>query len=552
MNDKYIKIADYIVASFLAMFFLSVLTFSGCLLLNIDPAWKWNLSLFAGLASPLLFLGNFNSPKLKIKAFLLLCGLFLLSCLIAYPIFDSSYDGTTYHADAILLLLKDINPIYQEMHWFDDLWTNHYPKAAWCFSAIIIHLTDNYNLGKIHHTLLIYTVFAYIFSCLARREFDLKNAVLLALAGALSPVAVSQMHSQYVDGTLCSLTTLLIFASATIISARPRNIDFLVLIISSCLLINVKFTGLVYAIVILSIVAIAVFYAWFKFKTGESLRKLKAVFTSFCAIFIFGICIIGYNPYFSNYLQHGHPMYPIMGKDKVDVLEFLLPPMFKNDDYSRVSKLILSVFSKTHNVENHHTANPVLKIPFTFEQDEIDNMAYTDPRIAGWGVLFGGILLLAIVASFNKPMSIAVYITLATILVNPESWWARYAPQLALLPLLLIIPTFNSQFSWQRGLGKVVAVLLIVNSSIILFMDTKNFRNETLNLEKQIGDILTRCGKGKYTFYSKEEGMHYDQYLWHTGIEISYNYKDIPPIDQPRIDFGNGTVYKKTCENNLH
>jgi len=551
MNDKYIKIADYIVASFLAMFFLSVLTFVICLFFDVNPAWKWNLSLFSGLAVPLLLLSRFQSLRLKINAFLFLCGLFALSCLIAYPLFDVSFDGMTYHGDAILLLLQDANPIYREMHGFNDLWTNHYPKAAWYFSSIVIHFSDNYNLGKISHTLLMYSVFTYIFSCLARRGFNFNNAALLALAGALSPVAVSQMYSQYVDGILCSLTTLLVFAAATIISGRPRNIDFWVLISSACLLINVKFTGFVYAAIILVILGGILLYSWLRAKNGESIRKLKATITSFSAIFILGICVIGYNPYFSNYFKQGHPMYPILGANKIDVLGLLIPPIFANDDYSRVEKLLLSVFSKTNNVENRRTANPDLKIPFSFEQSEIDNMSYNDPRIGGWGVLIGGILLLAILASFNNPPSIAVYITLATILANHEGWWARFVPQVALLPLLLIIPIVISKSAWQRYLAKSVAVLLIVNSLIIIYMSTNYVRNETINLEKQIEDILVQCGKGKYTFYSKEEGMHHEQYLWHTGIEISYNYQDIPPIDQPRINFGNGTVYKKDCENTL-
>jgi len=571
-NHNFTKLTNFLASSFLGIIFFPSLVFNICLLFDIGEA-GWNLAIIASLLAPI---AAYYKYKCNINSIIIFFGLISIAATISYYIYDLSYDGTSYHADAILSLMHGVNPIYQKLHGFDDLWTNHYPKAIWYFCAVVAHFSGNYNIGKIYNYLLIYAVAAYMFSFLKQRGFTSINAVFIALATALSPVAIAQINSFYADGAVCSLTTLAIFSGVACVFAK-RKIDYIIFVMSSCLLINIKFTGAASVGIILITIAI-----WqirhcetFLRKSWQSLSlskpeiatpSLKArndeiykFIISAAAICIIGGLIMGFNPYVSNYIEEGHPFFPLFGKHKVDILKEggQNPYSYNTKNTTRIGQILASVFSETRNMYKGHTAEPILKVPFTITYDQIDDLSYTDTRIAGWGVFLGGILLISFALYLfskgwqDKQVSLLLIITIATILINPGAWWARYAPQIALIPILFILPVFASL---QSKRGKffafwkyVIIFLYLTNSLIIALPSSWLVIDETDKLNAQIDYILQKCGKGRY-IVKGHDGWHYEQFLNPKGIEIIYPKQPINPPKNQLFPLYDLFLYKDGCK----
>jgi hypothetical protein len=115
-------------------------------------------------------------------------------------------------------------------------------------------------------------------------------------------------------------------------------------------------------------------------------------------------------------------------------------------------------------------------VPFTVTKSETEAFAEVDVRIAGYGPLFGGILLLALALGLavvvrqirNRRADWDIWLPVSavvlTVLVVPEMWWARYFPQLYLLPLLCTAYLFEDKWkNWPY----VLCVLMILNSFIV-------------------------------------------------------------------------------------
>lgn len=89
-----------------------------------------------------------------------------------------------------------------------------------------------------------------------------------------------------------------------------------------------------------------------------------------------------------------------------------------------------------------------LLIPFMKYKGE--SLNDPDVRVAGFGYFFSGIVLLCailVLLNFKGFMQRAFIFYFALILgsclINPELWWARYVPQMWLLPFIIIIFSFN-------------------------------------------------------------------------------------------------------------
>jgi hypothetical protein len=104
----------------------------------------------------------------------------LAAAAISIWFYDSSDDGRNYHADAILGLLHGVNPIYGQFSGAEPMWSNHYPKATWYFAAVVIHLFDNYQLGKIYNFLLIFAAMAFAVGFFRREGLGARSPWCLA------------------------------------------------------------------------------------------------------------------------------------------------------------------------------------------------------------------------------------------------------------------------------------------------------------------------------------------------------------------------------------
>jgi len=381
---------------------------------------------------------------------------------------DQSWDSTAYHQEAILQMVDGWPEFPDKLPASIPYNTkiDTYPKAAWIISASIYSATSSLEGTKLLHVVLFACAFLFLYGALLQASGVSSGvALLIAAAAALNPVVIYQSLSFYVDGQLSSLVTALV-GLILLMLAGVRRHHLVLLAALIVLLINIKQTGVVYA-GILTIALLALIYInrreWFQ-------RSLIAAAIGG----LLGLVVFGYSPYVTNTINHGNPVYPILGRENVDFEAGHRPPDF--NEMNAVNRLLRSTFSEPTVAKD---APSVLRIPFTITQDNfISRFWGADIRLGGWGVLFSGALTLSLLGLLllffvpRKPRTVGLILLGAvavSVLVNPEAWWARFAPQwylVALIPGALLL--FGTRLP-VRAFGLVIVLVLLVNSSLVAY-----------------------------------------------------------------------------------
>jgi hypothetical protein len=437
-------------------------------------------TILAGLASiAFYFVGGRIALLLKTRdlftAFFLLITLVSLAILISGWFYDLSGDGQDYQQRAILELQQGWNPvqtIQQPEDIYFNQWLNHYPKAPWIVSASINQWTGNIESGKAVNSILILTVFLITFPFIHSFNINPWISIVVAACLALNPVSVYQSMSYYVDGQVASTISILIALFLFIIIrplAFPR-VWVVLLALASTLVIalNIKFTGTVY-ILIFSAAMLVYLYIY---------PRHQNIFKPTMAVVLFavmaGFLVAGFQPFITNGLRHGNPLYPTFGSREYgyqSLMQIQTPDDLKSK--GRLVKLFLSVFSRSTN----DIYQPVqLKIPLSVTENEIKEFWGSDIRVGGFGPWYGGSLILTgtlvILLRFENRRKWAMTLLLAglivlTVLVNPESWWARYSPQLWLVPAVILLPGLMSQRRSIRLTAYLLMFVLLGNAFMV-------------------------------------------------------------------------------------
>lgn len=389
-----------------------------------------------------------------------LCG----ACLFASGAFyDLSFDGQAYHQEAIIQLKEGWNP-YAAPTLFPDasvlMWVNHYPKGPWINAAALYAVTNRIEYSKVFNLLFIIASFWLAVAALAHVPgLPHKKAIVLALLVCLNPVSVSQVLSFYVDGQMASLQAILA-SLAYLWLVRADRLVLLLFVIALVLTIDVKFTGLVYAFLVSAGVVV-----WSSMFATRAMTAM-ALYASMAAILV-GVLVVGYNPYVTNVTNHGHIFYPLNAGKAAAMAAGQMPANFR--PLNRFDKMFHSLFS-----ESQHTLDVSrFKAPFTVHRSELAAFRMPDVRVGGFGPLFGGALILAaliLVRAWPRQprqayaaASILFWILLSAG-INPEAWWARWAPQLWLLPAIALVVGFCAPANWLASYASYgLAGILIAN-----------------------------------------------------------------------------------------
>jgi hypothetical protein len=457
-------------------------------------------------------------------------GLVVLVGILSLAVYDSTGDGRWYHEDAILGMLHGVNPVYEQIPAEPMVWANHYPKASWYFSALVIHLFGNYQLGKIYNFLLILACAAYAWSFF--RRMGVRGIYLACLVGvtALSSVSASQMLTYYIDGALSSLLSLIIMSIVSLVFFPMRH-DRLLLFLAASLGIGLKFTVLPY-VGIAAVILIAARFVINRRKTSGLRKVLLLDSGSVAAALFVGVLVLGFNPYVTNVRAGLHPLHPVMGESKVSFIDGQMPTALSGHDYNRFHKFYISFFSHSTEWVGSRTMfglsfkDTGLKIPFTVNLPELVAQAGPDLRLAGWGVFFSGIALGSIVRFVLMkgwrecaPVVLAVVLIAATTLANPECWMARYTPQIALLPVFLLIPGLRGSARVLRNVAGVLCAVLVLNNLLLAGGAVGLATVKTLHLKHSFASIAHGSGTGEYWGY-KQGTMHLIQFSGLSGIVI--------------------------------
>ena len=474
----------------------------------------------------------------------------VISIIVSGKIYDTTADGTSYHKVAIGELANGWNPVYDKVEQFNnsnknkslkllnthDIWVDHYAKGYWIYAANVYKFTGNIETGKSILIIIIISTFLLTYSYLCvkiRRIYSLIISLLLAI----NPVIVYQFSSFYNDGLLGNLTMLLILSLMMIIDKKikDKKYNYLLFFLLLCILINIKFTGFAYA----GIYSL-VFFIYILFNQNQRKENLWKILITGCIALSISIGIIGLSSYPKNLKEHNHPFYPLFGENKVDIIKPQTPAgLYNMNSYKR---FLIANFSKTYNGDANIDPGYEIKLPLTFSTSELELFKNPDVRVGGYGVLFGGILIIGIIGGiyalyrFKKekldmyPFILPVIATLFLIIILKEAWWARYFPQFYMMPLLVIMMLCLIK---QNKICKSILWLLIgtmvINIYLIINPAYEQLKLETKTVNNQINEIKSTNAKEKmyvitdmHGYYNKSmyDGAAYNLYDLYKNIEV--------------------------------
>ena len=430
----------------------------------------------------------------------------ILSTYFIGKTYDTTCDGNFYHKPAIGLIKEGWNPLYESSADFckendneiqdkgQFLWMDHYPKATWNFAASIYAITNNIESGKVIIVLLMISIACITYAYLADRLLKNWQAILLAIALVVNPITMAQLFTYYVDGIMGLLVygiiLFLIMLSDKKYDKLTKLEKWIGLASEIILCMNIKFTGIYFA----AIFSLVFYFIWiFKCIKQNKKADIIKITSKFAAIVIVGIVFVGASTYVRNTIDHKNPVYPIIGKDKVDIITTMQPQSYEHKN--RVAKLFESIFSVSENITYTSGDSPELKIPFTMSKEEINNLAIPDTRIGGNGMLFSGMFIISIIAIIyaiielvkNKKAELTYILAILggiviTTVCMAESWWARYSPQIYLIIILAMFGLFYiSNIKVKKSkiilniLSIIIFIITMLNVSTFAYWRLKDF-----------------------------------------------------------------------------
>lgn len=416
----------------------------------------------------------------------------IFSICINGKVLDYTWDGNSYQKATVGLLASGWNPLYEHLEDFDSnsevpiniqdespVYINHYARASNIFAANIYKFTGNIEAGKSINTISIIMIFLFTASFLLYKNKSLLFTLMFSICVATYSVICAQFLTNYLDLLVYVFLYLIIFSffifeeENFIFTKKEATIPFFMLLIVA---INIKFSLFAFA----GLYCLA-YYLWYVYRLVKNKidKKFFIHFTITAVVSVLvGVLIVGAATYPKNLIDHGNPFYPLMGDGNTDIMTANQPAEFNNK--SPLEKFFIATFSRSADIYATSEETTKLKIPFSFDGDELHAVSAPDTRIGGNGVLFSGILILSIIVIvllaknlYNKnsrecvlfliPLGVTV---LMTIFLG-EAWWARYFPQIYLLVLFAII-LLNSkeEKSWIKVLGYILMIIVLINNMI--------------------------------------------------------------------------------------
>lgn len=227
-------------------------------------------------------------------------------------------------------------------------------------------------------------------------------------------------------------------------------------------------------------------------------QKRKKEVCNILGLGIVGVLIslgtFSFNPYITNTLDHGTPIYPLMGgKKNIDIMSGVEPKLFKK--YNFVEKILVADFSRP----TTGTQSQQYQFPYGgYKLKNLTACGSADTKLGGSGLFWIDSLLLAIVllvfskSYHTKSGKISIILSslfFATQFVVPGGWFCRYVSYIYLIPILLLLSTesFHKR-KWFNIARNFVYGLLFLNSIIAILATTS-----TTLIANQIEDYYVKC-----------------------------------------------------------
>ena len=497
------------------------------------PVARWET--ICGASTAVIFLYHLgDDARDRVFRCVMLVLLVFLALVIAAVTVDDGYDGWLYHQAGVIGLAHAWNPVAQPLFhvWWsangaalgsaldapyvDGLWTTAYPKAAWILASHAVVWGLPLDSGKYAEILLIFVAGGVALRALRLGGLPASWSLGLAVVAALSPVSVMQATTYYVDGALGSCLTVLVFSLLAFNITRSR-LDLFLAAAAALMACNLKFSGPIYvASIVLPVLA------WWLWKEQLAVRHFPIIGS---AALLLILCSV--NPYLTNVRIGGSPIQPLNRKD---VISNQMWPEFLAKN--RFDKLLISLtFTNYLNPYGELPESVLRTVTNPFQLRSIRELqefgTSYDLRVGGFGPLFAVALALALLITLlragneTRDVGFALIMlgTVASILANPESWWARYVPQMWLLPVLATACAIRAQAG--RRMAVVIACIMGVTSLIAVAGRTGSAALTTMTYQNNLrkagnGPLLVNMSMNEGFFLPvlgyrlQERGAHFE------------------------------------------
>ena len=315
----------------------------------------------------------------------------------------------------------------------------HYAKAPAIFAAALYKITGRIEAAKVLTMLLpiILGILSFgAFNLLSKNRKGL--SIFAAIIAVLNPVIIGQSFSYYVDSSLgVYVLALLINLYLILFFEDLHFFKYFALTNIAVFLINIKFTGLAYA------GAILLGFLILSFIYNKKSYNIKLIVFLICGL-IFSVIILGFNPYVTNTINDGNPLYPLAGKGKINIMTDNTPLDYRYDGEFKQEYKSMIAFPNPQNFKGAPATS--FTEMFGVNKATLQYYSTTDARVRGFGVYsiifiplsFIGVLYLLITNKDRKMMlgGLATVILISAVAIAGGAfWWARYVPFLWALPL---------------------------------------------------------------------------------------------------------------------
>lgn len=450
--------------------------------------------------------------------------------------FDHTWDGAAYHKTAVGFLKEGWNPIYQSLQSYKEetgiikwdcpnpvLWAEVYPKATWYFAASVYALTGDIEVGKAYTLVGVVVLFGIVYNYISYKNIKKWQICIVALVAGLNPIVFCQVQTYYLDGFVsCILMSMMIIFFSILdedcdVLFRDRILQLICLILIGC---NLKWSVTLYVVTYCACFAIMYLLREKKIELQQLIEVGGLVLSGCCGIFI-----LGFSPFVTNYFRYGN-LFEGFISDSVNLVgEKNMANTFGIEGLSNAQMFLSSLFGKmSHGV--YHTLGELLKIPFTFSEEELKWYSIPDTRIGGFGIFFSGIFLLSIIVIIYifmskevrkiwvvKSISVFYIVTIVEMLILPATFTARYTCQLYLIPVTALALLFMSIKHKPGIFNRLIAVFLCVFIIGNLWPWLKCCYNNCIiaNQTKPVLRQLSEQKDLKLAFYAYDfSGMHFN------------------------------------------
>lgn len=499
--------------------FLSLVLASITFMLGgVIGVWMFPTAIAMSLAAGYCLLNkNGNQYSLVTRYCTVVVASLLFALLSSALIYDLSYDGITYHQEAIFLMMQRWNPFHAP-----DMptspWEIHYAKSLEIIASTIAIGFNRIEYGKAVNILLILASL-FITASFLRREFPQKRGIKIAILTSLlvlCPTVIRQAYIYYNDFAMYTFMLLVVIALIELYRNSKQREAWVILIVATLMSAVTKFTIGFYVYLTLAIGIIWIF------ATGKRSLSYRLASLSILLIIV-GFGILGYHPYVTNTLGWGNPFYPLIG-GSVDIMSSNTPELYAGGN--RLSNFIRSLF--------YNGLGTAIWIPFVTDSLHDYYILY-DARIAGFGPFFVYGLLMAIVLwvsvvykeksnNISNRRHTATYSIISLLLllgcfIFEQSWWMRYVPFLWAVPLLLLLYSeYSDQLSsWQKVLRNACYALLLFIQALCCAATLLGGASFTMRLGAIYHEVTPQS---KVELYNIMESQSFNYKLQERGIEF--------------------------------